>query len=274
MMPYLNPASSREVIDQMDRTVRVPSQPRRIVSLVPSQTELLFDLGLGEEVVGLTKFCIHPAGKKKEKTIVGGPKNFHFDTIAGLEPDLILGNKEENYEAGITKLAGQYPVWMSDIQNLADALEMIRQVGAVTARLTEAENLIRKIRQEFASLRPQRLIPTAYLIWRNPYMSVGADTFIHGMLQACGLQNVFSQEVRYPEITLETLAKTAPQVILLSSEPYPFQLKHLGEFQTACPGAVVRLVDGEMFSWYGSRLQHAPAFFQNLRAELQEEIVD
>jgi ABC-type Fe3+-hydroxamate transport system substrate-binding protein len=258
--------------DQMGRAVRIPSRPCRIISLVPSQTELLFDLGLDDEIVGLTKFCVHPAGKKKEKTIIGGTKNFRFDVIARLQPDLIIGNKEENYQEGIARLAHQYPVWMSDIKNLAEACEMIERVGRITGRPNAAGGLRQRIQTEFQHLQPPDKIPVAYLIWRDPYMSIGPDTFIHDMLQRCGFRNVFENTTRYPVITPEALIQAAPRLILLSSEPYPFRKKHLQEFAAQFPGAVPKLVDGEMFSWFGSRLQHAPGYFRELLEEVKKEL--
>ncbi|WP_342626401.1 helical backbone metal receptor [Belliella baltica] len=111
--------------DQLKRKVTIAESPKRIISLVPSQTELLVDLGLGDRIVGVTKFCVHPEGFKEKKQIIGGTKNFHFDKIDQLEPDLIIGNKEENYQEGIEKLAEKYPVWMSDIFDLSDAMEIL-----------------------------------------------------------------------------------------------------------------------------------------------------
>lgn len=257
------------VTDQMQRRVAVPFPPQRIVSLVPSQTELLFALGLGERVVGVTKFCVHPAEARTQATVIGGTKNFHFEKIAELKPDLIIGNKEENYQEGIEQLAAQYPVWLSDIVTLDDALDMMRRVGLITGSKTRAEQLTADISASFAALPPVAVaLSAAYFIWRQPYMVAAAGTFIHEMLPLAGLRNVFADLSRYPEIGLEQLAAARPQVILLSSEPYPFQEKHLAEFQALCPGARVLVVDGELFSWYGSRLLHSAAYFRELRGQL------
>ncbi|QNH64187.1 ABC transporter substrate-binding protein [Hymenobacter sediminicola] len=251
----------------MGRRVAVPFPPRRIVSLVPSQTELLYELGLGKLVVGVTKFCIHPAEARQQATIVGGTKNFDFEKIAALKPDLIIGNKEENYQQGIEQLAAHYPVWMSDISNLPEALDMIRRVGFIGGGKEAAEALATDISASFAQL-PQlaALVPAAYFIWRKPYMVAGTGTFIDEMLRLAGFRNVFGNLPRYPEITPEQLQQAAPHQILLSSEPYPFQEKHLAEFQSLCPAAVVRIVDGELFSWYGSRLRLSAAYFQKLNS--------
>lgn len=256
--------------DQMGRTVTLPQLPQRIVSLVPSQTELLFDLGLEDRIVGLTKFCIHPKEKVKQKTRIGGTKNFKLDVIDELQPDLIIGNKEENYEEGIVALQAKYPVWMSDIYTLEDALEMISQVGQLTGTEAKAQELVQGIATGFEKLKPaQPVIPTAYFIWRNPYMAVGSNNCIDYMLQRCGFHNVLADQPRYPEISPEQLRDANPRLILLSSEPYPFQEKHFAEFQQICPEAEIRIVDGEMFSWYGSRLLKAPAYLQRVVDEVK-----
>ncbi|RAK66204.1 cobalamin-binding protein [Hymenobacter edaphi] len=252
----------------MNRRVAVPFPPRRIVSLVPSQTELLFDLGLAARVVGVTKFCLHPAEARQQAAVVGGTKNFHFDRIAALKPDLIIGNKEENYREGIEQLAAQYPVWMSDIVTLDDALDMMRRVGLITGTKTRAEQLTAEISASFAALpAAPELQSAAYFIWRQPYMVAAAGTFIHEMLPRAGFRNVFADHTRYPEISPEQLAAANPAVILLSSEPYPFQPKHVAEFQAICPQARVLVVDGELFSWYGSRLRQSAAYFRGLGTE-------
>lgn len=249
--------------DQMGRTVSIPANPQRIVSLVPSQTELLFDLGLGDRVVGITKFCIHPSEWFKTQTRVGGTKNFNFDIINQLQPDLIIGNKEENYKEGIDLLANDYPVWMSDIYTLPDALAMITAIGSITQTEAKAHELVHTIKQGFEALKPPAPRRALYLIWRNPYMAAGTNTFIDAMLPYAGFNNVVDAE-RYPQLTPEAIQALAPDFILLSSEPYPFKDKHIAELQTLVPDAKIRLVDGELFSWYGSRLQYAPAYFEGL----------
>ncbi|WP_346771228.1 helical backbone metal receptor [Hymenobacter sp. YC55] len=253
------------VTDQMNRRVAVPFPPKRIVSLVPSQTELLFDLGLGERVVGVTKFCIHPAEARKTAAVVGGTKNFDFEKIADLKPDLILGNKEENYREGIEQLAAQYPVWLSDIATLDEALDMIRRIGLITGRKEKADALATDIATSFALLKAAATpITGAYFIWRKPYMVAAPSTFIDDLLHRAGFQNAFAHLSRYPEVTAEQLATVAPQQILLSSEPYSFGEKHIAEFQAICPSAQIRIVDGELFSWYGSRLRHSAAYLHEL----------
>jgi len=258
----------------MGHQITLPEFPQRIISLVPSQTELLFDLGLADRIVGVTKFCIHPAGQVKYKTIVGGTKNFKFDVIDQLQPDLIIGNKEENYKEGIEQLQQKYPVWMSDIYTLGDALEMMTQVGTITDTETIAQELIQTIEAGFEQLQPtQPTIKTAYFIWRKPYMAVGGNNFIDHMLQQCGFENVFTNLERYPEITPEQLQQANPQLILLSSEPYPFKENHIAEFHELCPNATIKIVDGELFSWYGSRLAKSPAYLRSVIGKMKNYLI-
>jgi ABC-type Fe3+-hydroxamate transport system substrate-binding protein len=253
-----------EYTDQLGRKIDLAHRPQRIVSLVPSQTELLFDLGLEEEVVGITKFCVHPNQWFRSKSRVGGTKKLDFKKITALQPDLIIGNKEENQEEQIKELMQHYPVWMSDIGNLSEAIHMIASIGAICDRKERAFALTSNIEKAFHALpacHPPR--SAAYLIWQNPYMAAGNDTFIHDMLKRCGLTNVI-EDSRYPEINLDKLQGHSPSLILLSSEPFPFGTKHIAPLQEACPTSRILLVDGELFSWYGSRLLHTPAYFETI----------
>lgn len=257
----------------MGHSITLPALPQRIVSLVPSQTELLFYLGLTDQIVGITKFCIHPQPLVKQKTVIGGTKNFRFDVIDELQPDLIIGNKEENYKEGIEALQQKYPVWMSDIYTLEDALQMMEQVGLLTGTAARAAALAQEISTGFEGIQPaQPTIHTAYFIWREPYMAAGSHNIIDHILQRCGFRNAFSDMARYPEISAEQLRDAAPQLILLSSEPYPFKEKHIAEFQSLCPQALVKVVDGEMFSWYGSRLLYAPDYLQQVVDEVSVHV--
>lgn len=256
----------RSFTDQMGHKVDVPVLPQRIISLVPSQTELLYDLGLGERVVGITKFCVHPETWFKTKHRVGGTKKVDFDKVRALKPDLIIGNKEENKRKDIQELEKEFPVWMSDVRDLPGALDMITRVGELTGTQLQAADIVTRIEQGFADLHPLDPPRTAaYFIWREPYMVAGHGTFVNDMLARCGLVNVFDEgDARYPEITAQDLAEADPDTILLSSEPYPFKQKHFAELNMICPGTPVRVVDGELFSWYGSRLLRSPVYFRGL----------
>ncbi len=244
----------------------------RIISLVPSQTELLFDLGLQEEVVGITKFCIHPDTWFKTKTRIGGTKQLHFETIHSLQPDLIIANKEENVKEQIEELANDYDIWLTDVNNLSDATQMIQDIGEITLREETAYHIQKDILQKFAALSEKKTAlkrpNAAYFIWKDPYMVAASDTFIHEMLSYCGMDNAFAKETRYPEVSLKSLKARKCTLILLSSEPYPFKEKHQKEIEALLPGIPVLLVDGEMFSWYGSRLSLAAGYFEELRKEI------
>jgi len=259
--------------DQMGREIVVNFPPKRIISVVPSQTELLFDLGLDAEIIGLTKFCIHPIEKFAPRIKVGGTKKLNIDLIKDLKPDLIIGNKEENTQSDIEELAEYFPVWMSDIFSLDDAMKTIGQIGALVDREPEAGYLNHLISAGFNDLKTLALQnhidkKVAYLIWRKPYMAAGKNTFIDDVLLANGMTNVIKEE-RYPVLILEQLKTSNCELILLSSEPYPFAEKHILEIQEAVPNGKVMLVDGEMFSWYGSRLVKAVQYF----FEFQKQIV-
>lgn len=265
-MPAGRPGSApRSFTDQLGRTVVVPFPPQRIISLVPSQTELLADLGLRGRVVGVTKFCVHPPEMRRRATVVGGTKQVNFAEVAALKPDLIIGNKEENDRATSEQLSEHYPLWLSDISDLPAALEMIRQVGLLTDTAAVASSLAHEIGASFGELNPSSIPQSAaYLIWRKPYMAAGRGTFIDDMLARAGFLNAFAHLSRYPEISPAQLAAAAPRHLFLSSEPYPFGEKHFAEFQPLCPAAQIRVVDGELFSWYGSRLRYSAAYLRTL----------
>jgi ABC-type Fe3+-hydroxamate transport system substrate-binding protein len=245
-------------IDMMGRAVETTARPVRIVSLVPSQTELLYDLGLGERVIGITKFCIHPMEwfyhqSPQAKTRVGGTKSVNLATIRALNPDLIIGNKEENEQKDIEALEKEFPVWMSDIYTLDDALTMIHEVGRITQTSDTADAIINTIR-EIQTKKQQRIHKKAlYLIWNDPILVAGKNTFIDDLLHVAGLENVVTTN-RYPALTIEEISNLQPEVILLSSEPFPFNHGHQAFFKQHLPNSQVVLVDGEAFSWYGSRL--------------------
>jgi ABC-type Fe3+-hydroxamate transport system substrate-binding protein len=247
----------------------------KIISLVPSQTELLHDLGLGNRVVGITKFCIHPAHWYESKTRIGGTKNVNFEKIHALAPDLIIANKEENEESQIRYLQEHYPVWISDIYTLDDALGMIRHVGLLCDVQEKANAMALEIEEKFEKLAQKTKENAkntttkprvAYLIWRKPYMVAANRTYINDILDRAGFENVFADQSRYPEVSLENIAVRQPDYVFLSSEPYPFQEKHFRDFQEAMPKAIVKIVDGEMFSWYGSRLLKVPTYLSSLIA--------
>lgn len=254
---------TRIVIDQMGRNVEVCEFPKRIISLVPSQTELLHYLGLEDKVIGITKFCIHPTHWFQNKERIGGTKDLKITDIISLKPDLIIGNKEENNQSDIEELERMFPVWMSDINSFEDALKMIEEIGLLTQTITKAKSLISKINNNFKSCsKIGRNNSVLYYIWDKPAMVAGKNTFIDSILSKFGLVNLI-QANRYPHLENTTL-NGQPDYLFLSSEPYPFSGKHVQKFQELYPNTKILLVNGEMFSWYGSRLIFAPEYVKNL----------
>ena len=252
--------------DQMHRTIRLEAIPKRIVSLVPSQTEFLADLGLEDEVVGITKFCIHPYKWFRTKTRIGGTKTVNIEKVKALNPDLIIANKEENTQADIEALEKIAPVWISDIYTLSDALQMMQELGKIFGKSAEAEALIHAIENDFngfeTPFKAHLNKPTAiYVIWKKPYIVAGKQTFIDDLLSRCGFEN-FTSESRYP--TWKPAANENPDYILLSSEPFPFKEKDIQELQIQFPKTKIMLVDGELFSWYGSRLKLSVPYFKSI----------
>lgn len=253
-----------EFIDQVGRKVHLERAPLRIVSTVPSQTELLYDLGLGENVVGITAYCVHPKSWLKEKTVIGGTKDLQLEKIRSLKPDLIVGNKEENIKEQIEALSEDIPVWLSDIISLEDATDMIASVGEICDKREVAAGITSTIKDLRQKLKEKNKAPksAAYFIWKDPYMLTGDATFINAMMQEAGLQNVVqNHKDRYPAITLEELSELKPEVVLLSSEPYAFTTGDLNEIAPYFPDSKLRIVDGELFSWYGSRMIKALKYF-------------
>lgn len=258
------------VTDQMQQRLEVPIYPKRIISLVPSQTELLHYWGLGERVVGITKFCVHPTEWYKSKSRIGGTKTVDLEKIRALKPDLIIGNKEENTQSDIETLQKEYPVWMSDMQELEDVWEMMASLGALLNVEQESQILVDRLKEDFLSLETTKESPwrVAYFIWQSPFMVAAANTFIDALLRVANFENVFAEEPRYPAVTIPQIQAKHPELILLSSEPYPFKEKHIQLFQEMCPNAKIEIVDGELFSWYGSRLLHTANYIKKLHKKL------
>jgi ABC-type Fe3+-hydroxamate transport system substrate-binding protein len=240
---------------------------RRIVSLVPSTTELLCALGLADALVGVTVYCVEPRDVVRTKTRVGGEKDPDLDAIRALGPDLVVANIEENTREHVEALrAAGIRVWLTYPRSVAESLTMIRELGEVTgaeaaarALLDELTPLYADLRARLAGRRPTRVF---YPIWREPWMTVGHDTYIHDLLATCGGASVFVDRARYPTVTLDEVAGREPEVVLLPDEPFRFRRAHLRDFDAYPAMPAVRdgrlhLVDGKPFSWHGPRLADA-----------------
>lgn len=252
--------------DQIGRTLHLPAVPKRIVSLVPSQTELLVDLGLRNNLVGITKFCVHPKDLRKSIPVVGGTKSVHLDKIKAVNPDFILCNKEENTEAMVAELETVAPVWVTDMFDIDDSLEMIRSLGEVFNKEEKATEIVRKIQEQRESFKlfmadktPKKVI---YLIWKKPWMAAGRNTFVNELLALNKFENsIVDPDSRYPEVSEEFIASA--DLILLSTEPFPFNESHAEVLRNTLQKPVM-VVDGEYFSWYGSRMVEAFSYFKTL----------
>ncbi len=225
---------------------------QKIVSLVPSLTELLIDLGLSDKLVGRTRFCIHPANKVVQIPIIGGTKNPNIEKIISLEPDYILANKEENRQEVIEELQKHCNVHLTNIDTISEALAAITEIGKQLAVEEKAHQISREINLVLSQKPSFESLKTAYFIWRDPWMVAGSETYIHDVMREWNLENIFNKQFRYPEIDLAELQQSEPDLILLSSEPYPFKEKHIKEIKKYCPNANIELINGEWFSWYGS----------------------
>jgi iron complex transport system substrate-binding protein len=257
-----------EIVDQIGNIIVVEKEPRRIVCLVPSITELLHDFGLGDRVIGITKFCCHPKHWKQEKTIIGGTKNVHLDKVKTLLPDLIIANQEENVKEQIVLLQTFCPVFVSKVDTPESVLDLVQLLGNFFGNPIESAEIYLQLLDAYHDVPTIEKPKTfAYLIWKNPFMAAGNDTYIHHFIQHFGFQNVVIS-ARYPEVNLSNYASL--DYLFLSSEPFPFKQKDLEELQDQLgPKTKVVCVDGEFFSWYGTRILHMEEYKKSFLAQIQ-----
>jgi ABC-type Fe3+-hydroxamate transport system substrate-binding protein len=263
----------KTLVDAMGRTVTIDSKPKRVISLVPSQTELLYDLNLEDQIVGITKFCVHPVHFKSTKKIVGGTKSVHFDKIKELNPDFILCNKEENTKEMVADLEKITPTFVTNIQTIDDSLKSIEILGKIFGKRTEAANLISKINfclNDFEIfMQDYPVKKAAYFIWANPWMAAGNKTFINELLKLNNFENVYANRAGYPEVEIKKIRLEGdPEYVLLSSEPFPFKDEHAFELGRFTHHGITLFVDGEYFSWFGSRLTKAFDYFKKLQIRI------
>ncbi len=238
--------------------------------MVPSQTELLVDLGLEASLVGITKFCVHPVQLKQTKQLVGGTKNCNIDKIKALQPTHILCNKEENTKEIVEACEKIAITHVSEIYTIEDSIALIKTYGQLFFRKTEANALIQKINFKYSNfktfIKEKPVVKVAYFIWRNPWMVAANDTYIDAILALNNFENIYQNKSRYPEVELKKIRLEGdPDLVLLSSEPYPFKEEHAFEIGRHTHHAKTIFVDGEYFSWHGSRLLKAFDYFIALR---------
>lgn len=255
---------------QINTVFEFNKTPRRIISLVPSQTELLVDLGLEKFIVGITKFCVHPSHLRKNKTIVGGTKTIHLDKIRALNPDIILCNKEENTKEIVEACKKIAPTHVSEIFTFDDSKNLINEYGKLFSCKIQANNIVKTLDFKYFDfqelIKNTKIKKVAYFIWKDPWMVAANNTFINNLLELNNFKNVYSNKERYPDIELKNIKDKNPDIILLSSEPYPFKEKHILEIKKYCNNANIVLVNGELFSWHGSRLLNSFDYFKELHS--------
>lgn len=255
--------------DQVNRTLSLEKAPVRIISCVPSITEILFEFNPAGNIIGRTKFCIHPKPQIQQIPIIGGTKNLRLEEIKARKPDLIFANKEENQKDQIEELAKEFPCYVSDIPNVENTCAFIADLGLIFSKEDLAKRINQNIRKELNSTLKIHPVTALYLIWQKPYMSIGNDTYIHNMLMHSKFSNILGHKSRYPKIDIQEINQYKPEVILFSSEPFPFKQKHMDELQDKLDYTPkMLLVDGEMLSWYGARTQAGLEYGRKLRLSL------
>lgn len=270
------PGAGAAPVDATGVAAALARPARRIVSLIPSTTETLCALGLADALVGITVYCREPAALLAGKTRVGGEKDPDLEKIRALEPDLVVANVEENRPEDVARLrAWGISVWVAYPRTVAEAIQMIRDLGRLTGTEARAEAIAAECEaaraEAEARAAARRPVPCFYAIWREPWMTVGRDTYIHDVLRLAGGANVFADRPeRYPTVTLDEVAARRPEIILLPDEPFRFRPRHCQDFAPYAEVPAVRagrilLVDGKPFSWHGPRIAEAlrrlPAYF-------------
>ncbi|GAB3805982.1 ABC transporter substrate-binding protein [Virgibacillus kimchii] len=256
--------ANKKVTDHLGREVEFSFPPQRIISIVPGITDILYSLRLEHEIVGRTRYCIYPKDKVEQAKTIGGTKRVKRDQIRELKPDLIIAEKEENTKEIVEQLEKDFPVYVCEIQTVDDTFKIIEDLGAITNRQTESEKLQSEIGTAIQSLPSGKGKRFAYVIWQNPYMVAGSDTYITSLLEKMGFVNAFSgYEGRYPEVSEDDFRKADLDYIFLATEPFPFQEKHIRQFSELFPDVHVMSLDGEMF-WYGPRMIEAAPYFNRV----------
>ncbi len=269
--------SGMRYVDALERTLDVRSPPRRIVSLVPSLTEALFVFGLGEQVVGVTNFCVEPKAAVSSKTKVGGTKTLDVARVVDLRPDLIVASAEENRKEDIQALIGEkLRVFITLPKSVEGAIDLLEQLAAMTGAGKASGRVVKDARRALAERREanegRQTVRTFCPIWRNPWMTVGPGTYTHDFVAQCGGANVFEwRHERYPRVQLSEMAERDPEVVLLPDEPYRFGEKHVPEFRAFPNVRAVRdgriyLLEGKHLCWYGPRMAESLRYVSGLLA--------
>lgn len=253
----------RKMTDHVGRTIEIAISPKRIISLCPAITTTLFSIGLDKEIIGRTRYCLFPENKVEQLEVVGGTKDINLEKIRTLNPDLIIAEKEENTEEIVLQLEKEFPVYVFEVQSIEDNDRMIQDLGQLTNKETASARLREQILQALGSLPNLQGKKVAYMIWQNPFMVVGDDTYINALLGAMNLVNPFTAvEGRYPVVTLEDLQQMDLDYLLLATEPFRFKERHVEKMASLLTTVQVSLIDGEMF-WYGVNMIDGANYLKN-----------
>ena len=262
--------------DDLGDRVELNVPAARIVSLVPSITETLFELGAGGQVAGVTDYCIHPAAAVAQILKVGGTKGFSLDRVVGLEPDLVIANKEENRKPEVEALRRECPVFVTDPRTVEQAMKTVLDLGMLTGRAVEASTMAADCESRLSGVYPATLarpFRTVCFVWRDPWMAVGSDTYVGDLLDTFGFKNIFaSEDGRYPQTSLEAVLDRGPEVIMLPDEPFEFGSGDVGEIEAffAERGAPVKIfaMDGTLLTWFGYRTALGVDYLQRTKTSL------
>jgi len=253
--------------DDLERRIYLDKAPRKIISLCPSLSETLYDLGLAECIAGRTDYCVHPQELADRVPSVGGPKSVSIDAVKKIGPDLILIVKEENDKKNIEKLTALgYKCFIFDINSVSDALKMLVKLGKIFGLEKKASKIHDNVVKGLDSIKGiGNGASFLYMVWNSPYMACATDNYINSLLNHAGLSNCLSDRLkRYVIMPLNSLKSLSPELVLLPSEPYRYTFADRAKFEKIFPAARVELVDGEMFCWYGSRMAKASEYIKKL----------
>jgi len=268
--------TKRVVFDSLNRKIELSVNPERIISLSPSISEYVFDAGGGELLVGRTRYCKYPVSHIKKVPCIGGTKSIDLDRVRLLNPDLIIASEEDNDMETLNLLAETYPVYITRVRNLNEAMENMWHLGELINREKQTLDLITKIKNQFADLKPlEKRKRVMYIMWTNPLITVNENTLIHDVLDRCGFENVTSCfDDKYPRIDIETIEDLKPDVLLMSDDPYPFNKDHVEEMQRRFPKMKIELVNGEVFSWHESHLSKTCDYLSPFLSKLSNVAVN
>ena len=264
-----NKFKTMQFFDDLGKTIFINKIPKRIVSLCPSITETLCELGLSDKIIACTDYCIHPIDKVKNINKIGGPKNFSEEKILKLSPDIIFAVKEENDANKIINISKKITTYVFDINSIKEGIELIKALGNIFEIQNIANVFIEKILEGYKNLpKVNSNIQCLYLVWKNPYIAVGSGSFIDSVLNKLNLRNCLrNSEKKYPKINLNNFENNF-DLIILPSEPYRFSNKDIEELENVFPEKVIIKVDGEMFSWYGTHQLKSISYFDKFVEKL------